>query len=94
MDDRAVESEGYTYELFAKNIEPSIDAFRASEKSERGAVKDFFNKYSIFFRYVLKQWIRDESNSADVERFADELAKMYRKTANYHGIYLPRDIEL
>lgn len=93
-DDQAVESEGYTYELFAKDIEPSIDAFRASEKSERAAVKGFFNKHFVFFRYVLKQWIRDESNSADIKRFADDLAKLYRKTANYHGICLPRDIEL
>lgn len=93
-DDQAVESEGYTYELFVRNIKPSIDSLNSSAKSERVAVKKVFRTHLVFFRYVLKQWIRDESNSADVEKFAKGLSVLYRKTASYHGIHLPKDIEL
>lgn len=94
-DDQMIESEGYTYEWFVKNIKPSIESFKASDGSECKAVKDFFNSesYLLFFRYVLKQWIRDKSNSASVEKFAKELEAIYRKTANYHGIFLSKDIK-
>lgn len=93
-DDRAVESEGYTYELFVRSVKPSIESLNNSEKSERAAAKRLFKTHFHFFKYVLKQWIRDESNSGDVEKFAKELSTLYRKTANYHGIHLPKDIEL
>ena len=93
-DDQAIESEGFTYEWFTRKIKPAIDAFRASDKSERVAVKKLFVSEPVFFRYVLKQWIRDGSNSAAVEQFAKDLSTLYRKTANYHGIHLPKDIAL
>lgn len=94
-DDQTIESEGYTYEWFNKKIKPSIESFKASNTSMRKEVKGFFNSESCFpfFRYVLKQWIRDESNFVNIEQFAEDLAKMYRKTANYHGIFLSKDIK-
>lgn len=91
-DDRAVESEGYTYEWFMTKIKPAIESFKASDKSERKAVKAFFNSHLVFFKYVLKQWIHDESNSTVIEVFAKDLSKLYRKTANYHGIYISKDM--
>lgn len=91
-DDRSIESEGFTYEWFAMKIKPRIDCFRVSEKSERENVKQFFESNRVFFRYVLKRWLDDGSNYACIMKFARELESLYRKTAAYHGIHLPKDI--
>ena len=91
-NDSAVESEGFTYEWFSRSVKPSIESLKKFDSSERKAVKELFNKYLIFFRYVLKGWLNDESNLACINNFAKKLSILYRKTADYHGIHLPKNI--
>lgn len=90
-NDSQIESEGFSHEWYMSEISRKIDEFDASNSSERDKVKRFFNKNIIFFRYILKAWILDEANEAEVSKFAESLSKVYRKAASYHGIDIPRN---
>ncbi|EJN94838.1 putative prophage Lp2 protein 4 [Streptococcus ratti FA-1 = DSM 20564] len=45
-----------------------------------------FNSYSQFWLQVLYFWIRDENNSVEVEKFYQNLFKLFKKTAEFHDI--------
>lgn len=91
-DDSQLEYEGFTWEWFMCHLKPEIDKLAESEKSERVKAKKLYNDHSAFFRYVMKMWLSDSANWASMHKFADELGKLYRKTANYHNIFISKDI--
>lgn len=90
--DQAVLNEGFTIKMFDHSIRPLIKQYEKSPSSERENVKKLFNENINFFILIYKAWLKSKSSKKAIRTFAGDLEKLYRKTANYHGIYIPKEM--
>ncbi|WP_259699976.1 AAA family ATPase [Geotoga petraea] len=93
-----LENEGYTKNHFLKNILVDIekkekkikdvknDENKSSKGLERKENKKIFNKYELFWKYVIKHWIDNPINRKDIDKFFHDLNILFKKVSDYHDI--------
>lgn len=69
----------------AAEIETQIKETKPAER-EREFNKRIFNENRIFFEFLFKQWLNDESNRSIKYKFYTDLYRLFKKNALYNGI--------
>lgn len=95
--DRTIVDKGYTKNYYINSIKNKVDEFekeieglRKKGESIKGKRRDFnkkiFNKNRNFFKLLIKHWIHNPQNKAEIDRFYKELRTLFFKVAPYHEI--------
>lgn len=96
-DSDEVVDAGYNRGKFQREILPDIESIESNlsalkEQGEsthgirRERVKKLFQKYKIFFVFVIQYWINDLDNQAELQKFFKNLYSMFKKVAAFHSI--------
>lgn len=71
-------------------IEEKIEQARKENKSTKGVrreeSKKVFIKHQRFFELLFKHWLNNDENQESVLKFYDDLYKLFKKVAEFHGI--------
>jgi hypothetical protein len=95
--DETIVSMGYVKVYYANNIKPDVDGIekklndlKECEKSthgvEREERKKVFKVHRRFFELLFKHWLNNRANADQINKFYDNLHKLFCKTAEFHGI--------
>ena len=88
---------GFTKRNFNVTIKPKIESIgrdlqllknegTSTKGVERSKNKKLFNEYKLFWEFVLKNWIENESNRQTINTFYNDLRTLFLKTSEFHGI--------
>ncbi|MDD3020570.1 MAG: AAA family ATPase [Alphaproteobacteria bacterium] len=92
-----VEYSGYNKKFYSENVQlkyntikNKISDLKEEGKSTKGVLreklKELWKENAEFIDLVLKEWLNDPNNKAQISQFMRDLNTMFRKTALYHGI--------
>lgn len=69
-----------------KKIEQDIEVAPSTKGLRRNLNKKLFNKHSIFWKFVLKEWIEDPKNIKSINNFFRGLNIVFKRASEFHGI--------
>lgn len=79
-----------TFKPAVDAIENKINDLKKQDKSTSGVRREenkkLFNNNIAFFQILFEEWLRDPNNKAQIQRFYDNLKKLFKKVAPINGI--------
>lgn len=90
-------SKGFGKTYYIENIQNKVKEFndevtecRQDEISTKGKKREFnkklFNDNRTFFEYLFKHWLHDSENQDAIEKFYEDMRKLFKKVSHYHEI--------
>ena len=82
-----------TYRSFKQEIDSfneSLQRMQDNKESTKGRRREFnkklFKDNRLFFELLLKHWLHNQDNKAEIDRFYSEFRAMFKKVAPYNEI--------
>ena len=90
--DSIVVGKGYSKNIYIERISSRISSFQkevsegTAHQKEREFNKNLFNQEAEFFSMLLKHWINNDANKAEIEKFYGNLKILFRRMAQLNDI--------